>query len=118
MGISENRVSFTWALCSKEGEAEESLLLNPNNLTYSAHEPTLLSSEDSAQIGIGGYQENIILSPGQFGVLQNHPCKELFLGTEQIDLEGTPIFDIRIEYDIVTLSTSEQADLYQRNLCG
>jgi hypothetical protein len=116
MALTPAGVKFNWSICGAEGETDENLLENKHNVTYSGR-----SGTDNAddKIPVGGYQDQIYLNdPGNYGVLKNKPLKTVYLGTEWNDLSGAPSVCIRFDYDIVTLTTAEQAELYQRGLCG
>lgn len=118
MAITPAGVGFSWSLCGKISTADESLLENESNICYSGRRG-LHTADSQVSFMIGGYQDQIYMSgKGSYGVLVNRPLKEVFLGTEMNDINGTPGVTLRIDYDIVTLTTAEQADLYQRGICS
>lgn len=118
-------IKFNWGLSGAVGP--ESILLAPSLLCYSGRNGVLAHSEHTenpeekyAGWVFGGPQDQINIAEGGVGSLINRPVKTLFLARETNGCTVNPgvIYNIRIEYDIVTLTTSEQAELYQQDLCG
>lgn len=110
---------FKWGISGAEGDVTGNvgILLEPSLICFSGRaglQPTYI---------VGGAQDSINLAQGDPGTLQNIPLKNVYLAREvhgvtgKMSSEGETNYDLYIEYDIVTLTTAEQADLYQRGLC-
>lgn len=107
---------FNWGIAGKEGETDESILQEPSLICFSGRQAGLGDAGTSYQFG--GVQDQIFMSGG-YGVLSNNPMRTPYLALESNlqDVEAA-FYGLRIEYDIVTLTTAEQADLYQKGLCS
>jgi len=114
---------FNWGLSGREMDSDiKDMLMQKHLLCYSGRTGELPTGS-SAQIGylLGGFQDQINFEDeNAFGLLNNYACRSLYLLTETLDLSGTPLeLVIRVKYDIVTLSTSEMSELYQKlGVCG
>ncbi|MCK5795418.1 MAG: hypothetical protein KAH12_11965 [Anaerolineales bacterium] len=109
---------LNWGISGSEGETDQSIIQEPSLVCYSGRQGGLNPTyEESYQFG--GIQDQIDMNSGGYGVLINSPMKtpHLALESNQVDVEEA-FYGVRIEYDIVTLTTAEQADLYQKALCG
>jgi hypothetical protein len=119
MTITPAGVGFNWSICGRESSEDISLLKNESNICYSGRRGKNDDGDGLSCYLVGGHQDQISMSSiDNYGVLKNSPLKELYFGTELNNIGDAPSFDLRIEYDIVTLTTAEQADLYQRGLCS
>ena len=59
-----------------------------------------------------------ISSGGHHGTFKQRPLKKVFFCRELSGYDPTGVIHgIRIEYDVVTLTQAEQAELYQLGLC-
>lgn len=112
MAMTENRLN--WGICGKDGGATP-LLFEPSLIAYSGRQGL---QDATGCFTIGGEQDQIVMDGGK-GSFFNRPLRTPFFGRE---IEGVNaagvIYNLRIEYDIVTLTTQEQADLYSRGLCS
>lgn len=111
---------FNMGLLGAEDDGINSILLQTSLLCYSGRHgglETFVQYTNVQTMQIGGDQDHINMLDGD-GRFKNFPVKELFFGRDLSNLATTGLkYEVRIEYDIVTLTTAEQADLYQRGLC-
>lgn len=107
-------------LLGAEDDGSSSILLQTPLLCYSGRQggiPYFQEYTNVQTMQVGGDQDHINMLEGD-GRFKNFPVKELFFGRDLYGLTSTGLkYEVRIEYDIVTLTTAEQADLYQRGLC-
>lgn len=102
-------------ICGAEGEGTGTDLIHePSLLAYSGRSGGLAVG---GAFTIGGEQDYIDMNDGK-GRFMNNPTKKVWFGR---DIDGMTlsglVYNVRIEYDIVTLTQAEQAELYQRGMC-
>lgn len=112
---------FSWGISGAEGDVTGNvgILLEPSLICFSGRAGKIGLSDLGVVINA---QDYINLAQNGTGTLQNTPLKKVYFArdvhgyTGQMDEAGKTNYDLYIEYDIVTLTVAEQADLYQRGL--
>lgn len=107
-------IKFNWGIAGVEGDSLTSLLFEPSLVCYQGRQGGAPGAP--IMFETGGVPDQIEVS-GARGINQK-PVKKVYFGREIDGIATADMkYDVRIEYDIVTLTTQEQADLYQRGLC-
>ena len=105
--------TFNYGISGAEPDGAVNLLFEPSLQCYKGRVGV---STASAELELENDQFNI--SSGGHGTFKQRPVKRVFFSRELTGYDPTGhIHGIRIEYDIVTLTTAEQAELYQLGLC-
>ena len=111
---------FNWGLNGRDLiDGLDNLLNQPNLMCYSGRTGRIGNADLSYQLG--GPQDQINFEDeNAYGVLDPYPCTQIYLQTECKQITADPLeLTVRIDYDIVTLTQSEQADLYRTlGCCG
>lgn len=88
------------------------------------NEPSLQCYKGRVRVSTAGAELELdsdqfdISSGGHHGTFKQRPVKKVYFSRELTGYDPTSVvYGIRIEYDIVTLTTAEQAELYQLGLC-
>lgn len=111
---------FNWALNGRLLVSGTDLLNQSTLLCFSGRSgglvmPSVVGLRSSFQVGGSSDQINLESSES-FGVIERFPTRKVFLNVEMYEADpggGKYELNVRIKYDIVTLTTSEQSDLYQ-----
>lgn len=113
--------AFNWAVGIRPnlagGEDEIDLIAQPGLLVYSGRQGLL----PGGVFQVGGLQDQIALNnKDSYGVFAQIPARQLYFKTEIKGLStdsGLYIIVCRFDFDVVSLSTSEQAELYRDAGC-
>ena len=95
----------------------------PNPTVNLFYEPSLQCYKGRIRVSTAGAEleldsDQFDISSGTHGTFKQRPVKKVYFSRELAGYDPTDVvYGIRIEYDIVTLTTAEQAELYQLGLC-
>ena len=95
----------------------------PDDAINLLNEPSLQCYKGRVRVSTAGAEleldsDQFDISSGGHGTFKQRPVKKVYFSREVTGFDQTNVvYGIRIEYDIVTLTTAEQAELYQLGLC-
>ena len=108
---------FNYGVCGKEPDDTEDLLFEPSLQCFAGRSSKTAAAGDTCQVG--GHEDFFDVSGAGPGTFIQRPVRKVFFGREVTNYQTDDVeYALRIEYDIVTLTTSEQAELYQAGLCS
>ena len=108
---------FNYGVCGKEPDETKPLLFEPSLQCYAGKSSRPQAVGDTCQIG--GSEDFFDVSNAGPGTFLQRPLRKVFFGREALSYQLAEVkYTLRIEYDIVTLTTTEQAELYQAGLCN
>lgn len=105
---------FSWGLTKTDLTGEYGLLSKNGLMTFKG------KAEEISAAGTFRLQDEavVLTNPNDLGLVKNDPVKQLFLSLETANLDFSTLnIQYRVIYDVVTLSTAEQAAIYAASAC-
>jgi hypothetical protein len=117
---------FEWGLSWRPGDwtVESGIINQPGLVCFSTHNLSRYSDPESGNgdqfyFDIGGFRDQINFDSdaNTYGVIKNELMRKVhfFIFSDNIVYDHPTHVNLRLLYDVVSLSTAEQAELYQQS---